>query len=303
MASGTVTRMTEVIDAFLRACRAERDLSPNTLDAYAADLQQFASWIQRSEVSDAGSVTRIHLRRFVASLGERRYARRTISRKVSAVRSFYRWAVIQGHVATDPTLDIEVPKIDKPLPKVLNRTSVERLLSLPPGDDPIGLRDRAIIELLYGSGVRVAELCGLDVDEVDLRSGSVVVLGKGRKERKVPLSGPCVAALEAYIHDARNVLMGNASSTPALFLGARGKRIGPRSVRTMLARYLKAEGETVVGPHTLRHSFATHLLDGGADLRSVQELLGHADLATTQIYTHVSTERMRDVYERSHPRA
>lgn len=299
----TAPSISSGVDAFLRACRAERDLSPHTIAAYAADLSQFIAWLDRSGIHDPRSVTRSVMRRFVAGLGERRYARRTIARKVSAIRSFFSWAVVQDLLEADPTSGLEVPKLDKPLPKVMKRDSVERLLGLPPDDDPIGMRDRAIIELLYGSGLRVAELCSIDVDELDLRSGSVVVTGKGRKQRKVPLSGPCVVALRSYIEDARRVLLAKASSTPALFLGARGRRIDPRAVRSMLARYLRGEGEKVVGPHALRHSFATHLLDGGADLRSVQELLGHADLATTQIYTHVSTERMRDVYERSHPRA
>lgn len=290
------------MDAYLRACRSERNLSPRTLAAYESDMGGFVEWLQRSGIDDIQGIERRSMRRYVAGLGERRYSRRTIARKVSALRSFFAWCVADGRLSVDPTVGLEVPRLGRPLPRVLKRDAVERLIELPPLDDPVGIRDRAILEMLYGSGLRVAELCGIDLDDLDLRTSSLVVTGKGRKQRKVPLSGACVRALETYIGDARHVLLSGVSS-PALFLGVRGRRIDPRTVRAMLARYLRGEGEVVVGPHALRHSFATHLLDGGADLRSVQELLGHADLATTQIYTHVSTERMKDVYERSHPRA
>lgn len=304
MPNARQVRIAPVIDGYLKACRAERDLSPHTLAAYERDLEQFAEWVGRSGIDHIGDVERKLLRRYVAYLGERNYARRSIARKISAVRSLFAWAVLHDHLDANPAEQIDIPKLDKPLPRVLKAESVGRLLSLPPDDDPIGLRDRAILELLYGSGLRVSELCGLDMDELDLRSATVRVMGKGRKQRQLPLSQPAVAALDRYITDARSTLMGQRGrATPAVFLGARGARLGPRTVRAMLDRYLRAEGEASIGPHVLRHSFATHLLDGGADLRVVQELLGHQDLATTQIYTHVSSERLRDVYEKSHPRA
>jgi len=215
-----------------------------------------------------------------------------------------RWAVIQGLLEMNPADGVAAPKLDRPLPKVLKVSEAVRLCELPPGDDPVGLRDRAIIELLYGSGLRVAELCALDVGDLEPGKARVRVLGKGRKERQLPVSAPCAAAVSAYLHDGRPwFAQRGGRSAGALFLNHRGARISARSVRALLDRYLRAEGAARVGPHALRHSFATHLLDGGADLRSVQELLGHESLATTQIYTHVSMERLKTVYEQSHPRA
>lgn len=297
--------ISEVIEEFLRACVAERDLSPATVTAYEADLERFRSWVQRAGIADLKNVDRVVLRRYVASLVEHRYARRSVARKVSAVRSLLRWALLHDVIDSDPAGDLAAPKLDKPLPRVMKAADVRTLLELPPVDDPLGLRDRAILEMLYGSGLRVSELCGLDVDELDLRADAVTVTGKGRKQRRVPISEPARDAIGAYLEHSRPVLAAAAAgrSTPALFLGARGGRLGTRSVRAMIARYMTAEGAKPVGPHTLRHSFATHLLDGGADLRAVQELLGHENLSTTQIYTHVSTERLKAVYEKSHPRA
>ena len=289
--------------AFLRAGRAERDLSPHTLSAYTSDLKQFADWAARSKVENLDQLDRVLLRRFVAYLGEMRLSRRTIARKTSAIRSMLRWALLHDLIETDPSVDLAVPKLDKPLPKVFSAQDAAALCALPPEDTPQGLRDRAILELLYGSGLRVAELCALDIDDVDLSGGSLIVMGKGRKERKLPMTQPSLRALETYLRDARPELSKEAGSGPALFLGTRGARLGVRGVRTMIARYLRLEGAKEMGPHALRHSFATHLLDNGADLRAVQELLGHESLQTTQVYTHVSTERLRAVYERSHPRA
>jgi tyrosine recombinase XerC len=297
-----------VIEEFLRACSAERDLSPHTLAAYRSDLHQFAGWLARAHVHDLDGIDRRRLRRYVAYLSLRNYARRTIARKASAIRSMMRWAVLHELVGANPAEDLSVPKLDRPLPKVLKVAEAEALCTAPPEDEPEGSRDRAILELLYGSGLRVSELCGLDVDDVDLSSDALVVMGKGRKERRLPLSGPARRALAVYLRDARPCLVERraaktAPGTAALFLNTRGERLTPRRVRGMLERYLRAEGSRIVGPHALRHSFATHLLDNGADLRAVQELLGHQSLATTQVYTHVSTERLKQVYEQSHPRA
>lgn len=295
-----------VADAFLRAARAERDLSPNTLAAYRVDLDQFARWAARAGVASVGDVDRRLLRRYVAYLGERRLARRTIARKASALRSMLTWAALHGVVDASPAADLPVPRLDRPLPKVLRADTAAALCELPPADDPCGARDRAMLELLYGSGVRVGELCALDVDDVDLRAAALVVTGKGRKQRRVPTTAPALRALRSYLADARASLLARAPCPPepaALFLNLRGRRIGARTVRAVMAKYLAGEGLAPVGPHALRHSFATHLLDNGADLRVVQELLGHESLSTTQIYTHVSTERLRAVYEQSHPRA
>jgi integrase/recombinase XerC len=286
---------------YLRSVAAERDLSPHTVSAYRSDLAAFGAWAARSKCEQIDDIDRTILRRYVANLAERRYARRTIARKASALRSMLAWAVTRGILTVSPADDLLAPKLDKPLPKVMRAQDAARLCELPPDDEPIGLRDRAILELLYGSGLRVAELCALDIDDVDLSHQTVQVTGKGRKQRRVPMGGPSAQAITRYLHDARPALL--TTGGPALFVNKRGKRVGPRSVRAMITRYLTAEGAAPASPHTLRHSFATHLLDGGADLRAVQELLGHESLATTQIYTHVSTERLRAVYEQSHPRA
>lgn len=298
--SGTIAG---VAAAFLRAARAERDLSPHTLAAYERDLKQFTSWTARGRKVAIAEVDRRLLRRYVAWLSERGYARRSIARKSSAVRSMLAWCVRRGILAASPAESLTVPKLARTLPRVLRPEEATALVQLPPAEDPVGLRDRAVLETLYGSGLRVAELCALDLDDLNLARRSVTVWGKGRKQRRVPLSAPAVEALRAYLQDARGKLVprsGEILEPAALFRNTRGARLGARSVRAMLKRYA---GEASVSPHTLRHSFATHLLDGGADLRSVQELLGHESLGTTQLYTHVSSERLKAVYERSHPRA
>jgi len=291
--------------AFLSALEAERDVSPHTLAAYRHDLAGFGSWAGRGGTAGLDGVDRKLLRRYVSYLAQLGYARRSIARKVSALRSLLGWAVLNDVIPTNPAEGIGAPKLDRPLPQVLKAAEAARLCELPPTDDPVGLRDRALLELLYGSGLRVAEVCGLDLGDVDLAAAGVRVTGKGRKQRQVPMSEPAVAALELYLRDARTRLLerGGGQAPEALFLNLRGARLGPRTVRASLARLLRAEGAPVVSPHVLRHSFATHLLDGGADLRAVQEMLGHSSLATTQIYTHVSTERLRTVYEQTHPRA
>jgi integrase/recombinase XerC len=304
--SSSVT-ISQAIEGFLRAAAAERDLSINTLSAYRSDLSQFEMWAKERGAAGLSDITRSHLRAFVAELsGARGLARRTVARKTSAVRSLLAWAAENQMLESEATDGVSVPKLDRPLPRVLRVPDVEALCVLPPGDDPVGVRDRAILELLYASGLRVSELCSLDVDDVDLVQGTLIVVGKGRKERKVPFGRPAGAALTTYVQGARLELLSRSDNPPepgALFVNSRGRRIGPRTVRAMITKYTRAEGMKEISPHDLRHSFATHLLDGGADLRSVQELLGHENLATTQIYTHVSTERLRAVYEQSHPRA
>jgi integrase/recombinase XerC len=293
-------------EGFLRAIRAERNLSPNTQNAYRADLRDFEEWLARAGVTELDGIDRRWLRRYVAYLSQRGYARRTIARKASAIRSMLRWAVLHGQIAANPADDLLTPKLDRPLPRVLKATDAAELCELPPDDDPVGARDRAVLELLYGAGFRVAELCGLDLEDVDLRHGTIRVTGKGNKERRVPIGEPAIRALRFYVSHARSSFMEGrefVTESHVLFFNSRARRLSPRSVRALLAKYLAGEGRAPVNPHALRHSFATHLLDGGADLRAVQELLGHESLATTQIYTHVSTDRLRAVYEQSHPRA
>lgn len=298
--------MIETIERYLHALGAERDVSPATREAYRSDLEQFATWLARGDIDTLGGIDRRILRRYVAFLAQRGYARRSIARKASALRALLRWAILHDLIESDPSEDLAIPKLDRPLPKVLKPDHVAALCEAPADDTPEGLRDRAIIELLYGSGLRVAELCGLDIGDVELRAGRVRVLGKGRKERQVPVGDSSAAALERYLDDARPLLAAKHPDGPdrfALFLNSRGNRLGARGVRERMKRYAVEGDLPPVSPHGLRHSFATHLLDGGADLRTVQELLGHENLATTQIYTHVSTERARAVYEQSHPRA
>jgi integrase/recombinase XerC len=300
--------LVNAIEGFLRALRAERDLSPATLEAYGSDLDQFATWAREREITELTQIDRRLLRGYVAYMSGRGLARRSIARKTSALRSMLRWAQAQGLVDANAAEDLAALKLDKPLPRVLKAAEAAALCELPPTDDPVGLRDRAVLEVLYGSGLRVSELCGLDVDDLDLVQNHLTVMGKGRKERRVPLSRPAVRALASYL-EARHEFVERSNGSEgmgdrhALLLNVRGSRLGPRSVRRILDKYVRSEGARHVNPHALRHSFATHLLDNGADLRAVQELLGHESLATTQIYTHVSTERLRTVYEQSHPRA
>lgn len=285
----------------------ERSLTaaaPTTVRAYLADLEGFTTWVGRLGIDDPAAVDRRTLRRYVAYLGTRRYARRSIARKASALRRYFAWLRRTGVVATDPAVGLSTPSGDGRLPRVLRDEELRHLLDEPParvdGDpSPIRQRDTAVLELLYGSGLRVSELCGLRPEDIDLSSAVVRVWGKGAKQRQVPLNPPTVAALDAWITRGRAELVAEGSPADAVFLNQRGGRLGPRDVRRLLDRRAQAPTH----PHALRHTFATHLLDGGADLRAVQELLGHADLATTQQYTHVSKERLRRVVDATHPRA
>ena len=266
-----------------------------TRTAYVSDLCSFAQWMDRGGVTIPAEVDRLHLRRYLASLGTRRLARATVARKAAALRCYFAWAVRQGHLAADPARSLRAPSGKGRLPRVLSNGEVGTLLDRP-GSSDLDRRDRAVLELLYAAGLRVSELCGLDRRGVDLRARTVTVLGKGGKERRVPIHDRAVLALREWLDDGRANLPGPAE---AVFVNQRGARLGPRDVRRILDRCAASPTH----PHALRHTFATHLLDGGADLRIVQELLGHASLATTQIYTHVSKERLRSVYEGTHPRA
>ena len=277
-------------------------LSARTIDAYASDLAAFVEWAGRGDLSGPEVVDRTLLRRYVAHLATRRYARRSIARKVSALRRYFRWLARTDRIPADPSAGLSAPSGDGRLPRVLHQDELNGLLDDPPAatrDDPpaVRARDDAVLEVLYGSGLRVGELCGLDLTDLDLGRARATVWGKGGKQRVVPLSTPSVAALRAWQDLRPELLVG--PTTAALFLNRRGHRLTPRDVRRVIDR--RAVSPT--HPHALRHTFATHLLDGGADLRAVQELLGHADLATTQRYTHVSRERLRAVYDASHPRA
>jgi integrase/recombinase XerC len=280
-------------------------VAPATVAAYRSDLEVFVTWAGRAGLEGPEQVTRLVLRRYLAHLTTRRYAKRSIARKASSLRRYFAWLRRTGVIEVDPARSLSAPRGEGRLPRVLSAGELHTVLDDPPAavdQDPpeIRLRDDAVLELLYGSGLRVSELCGLDAGGVRAGEGAVTVLGKGGKERRVPLSAPARAALEGYLAQGRPALARRAQpGEPALFLNRKGHRLGPRDVRRLLDR--RAPRPT--HPHALRHTFATHLLDGGADLRVVQELLGHADLATTQVYTHVSKERLRTVYDRTHPRA
>ena len=286
-----------------------------TRTAYLADLRGFVEWAGRA-VAGPEHVDRMLLRRYVAYLTTRLYARRTIARRASALRRYFAWLRRTGVITDDPARSLHAPSGDGRLPRVLKAGELDALLDTPPArvdDDPeaIRRRDDAVLELLYGSGLRVAELCALDLDSIDVGQRLVVVWGKGSKQRRVPVSRAAAEAVTGWIDRGRTDLVaatgagggvaatGTVAAEAALFLNRRGRRLTPRDVRRLIDRRAAAP----TSPHALRHTFATHLLDGGADLRAVQELLGHSDLATTQVYTHVSRERLRTVYERTHPRA
>ena len=279
-------------------------VAPRTRDAYASDVAGFVAWAGRGGVDGPGDVDRTLLRRYVAHLSTRRYAKRSIARKVSALRRYFRWAARTGRVEVDPSSNLSAPRGEGRLPRVLRQDELGALLDAPreatlAADPSLRARDDAVLELLYGSGLRVGELCSLDPGDLDLERARATVWGKGGKQRVLPLSEPAVVALRAWLDGCRAATLSDRPDHGALFVNRRGHRLTPRDVRRLLDR--RAASPT--HPHALRHTFATHLLDGGADLRAVQELLGHADLSTTQRYTHVSRERLRSVYEATHPRA
>jgi integrase/recombinase XerC len=272
--------------------------APATRRAYASDLRAFAEWMSRSDITDPTGVDRLHLRRYLASLGTRHLARATVARKAAALRCYFAWSLRQGHIDVDPARSLRAPSGGGRLPRVLSGGEVGALLDVPVAS-AVDQRDLAVLELLYAAGLRVSELCGLDRRGVDLAGRTVTVLGKGGKERQVPIHARCSDALTAWLGQGRQQMATAESPPEAVFVNRRGARLGPRDVR----RVLDARSASPTHPHALRHTFATHLLNGGADLRVVQELLGHASLGTTQIYTHVSKERLRSVYEGTHPRA
>jgi integrase/recombinase XerC len=298
----------ELIRAFEDHLALERRLSPNTVAAYGGDLEQLATFVTRNR-SSLGTTPYPLLRRFLAQQHTLGYARATIARRVGAIRTFYRWAVSAGRIQEDPSLLLGRPKVVNRLPTVLRPKEADGLAEAPKGSDDgdplqraIALRDRAALELMYGSGLRVGEVASLTLDRIDVRRGRVLVLGKGSKEREVPISEYAADALVGYLREGRPAMAADGSRQ--LFFNRRRKPFSERDIRSMVERY----GATLlpgrrVTPHTLRHSFATHLLEGGADIRAVQELLGHASVATTQRYTHVSRGRLFDAYERAHPRA
>ena len=296
-------------ERFLDHLTVERGLSTNTLQAYRRDLRRYLAFLSSWGIRDVPGVTDEAVGAYVVQLTSSThddgalYRPASIARMLSAVRSFHRFELREGVTDHDPTVGIAAPKLPRSLPRPLSVEEVGRLIEAPAAGDAVGLRDRAILEVLYGAGLRISELTGLDVDDVELEDGSVRVLGKGGKERDVPVGRYAREAVSAYLTRARPGFA-TARSRAAMFLNQRGGRLTRQGVSLVLARHVRAAGlRRRVTPHTLRHSFATHLLEGGADVRVVQELLGHASVATTQIYTLVTKEHLREVYFTSHPRA
>ena len=305
-------------EAFLESLRVERGASPHTIDAYARDLLQFfehVGWEAATDVQRLAGLDYRAVRSYLAELTRQGYSRRSVARKLSALRSFFGFCMRQGLLTASPLVRLERPRQRRSLPAFLRLPEVETMLAQPPRETAVGKRDRALLELFYASGIRLAELVGLDLGDLELppedeprAQGRVLVLGKGGRERFVPVGSAAVAALRRYIVEGRPQLERRRPVTappePALFLSVRGRRLSRRAVQQIVRKYAhKAALPRRVTPHTLRHTFATHLLERGADLRSVQELLGHANLATTQIYTHVTAERIRRTYRAAHPRA
>jgi site-specific recombinase XerD len=283
-----------------RFVRAHSSLADRTVQAYASDVRLFAEWASRAAVTDPADVNRTLVRRYVAHLSTREFARRSIARKAAAIRRYFLWAVEEGLATADPTIGLHVAGGSGRLPRVLDGRELGQLLDgATPDGEPAWRkrRDDAVLEILYGSGLRVSELCELVLDQVRLDQQALIVWGKGAKERRVPLGAPAAAALVAWLAVRTDVVRPDAG--PIVFANERGKPLTPRDVRRIIDR----RSPTPTHPHALRHTFATHLLDGGADLRSVQELLGHSDVSTTQRYTHVSRERLKAAYTKSHPRA
>jgi integrase/recombinase XerC len=298
--------MEEALAEFLRHLALEKNASAHTVKSYREDLTQALAYIRARSGGNTPPMkeltTRL-LRAYLAWLHEQGYARTTVARRLAAMRSWCRFLCRQGTLATNPAAGLRGPRLGQKLPHFVQRDAMLRLLAAPPADAPLGLRDRAILESLYSAGLRVSELTQLNLPDVDLAEGVAVVRGKGRRERLALFGPPALAALRDWL-PAREALLGPRAPLPALFLNKNGTRLSARSVGRLLEKYLAQEGlDPRTSPHTLRHSFATHLLDAGADIRSVQELLGHRSLGTTQIYTHVTTQRLRDSYHQAHPRA
>ena len=303
-----VDQFEQLLTTFKRHLEIERNLSAHTVRAYMGDLSSLLAHLENLGLTDITILELAHLRSWLANQAIKGGARTTISRRATSIRLFTKWALKNRYIPKDVGVTLATPKAHHRLPKVLNiieaKTAMDSLANRAAEEEtPISLRDVAMVELLYATGARVAELCGLDLGDIDYNRQTIRVLGKGNKERTIPMGKPAIKALEVWLKNGREPLV-NVQSGPAVFLGARGRRIDQRTVRTVVYEALTAiEGIERMGPHTLRHSAATHLLEGGADLRTVQEILGHASMATTQIYTHVSTERLQKVFKQAHPRA
>ena len=298
--------MHTAVDGFLRSLRIERNASPLTLKSYAEDFNSFFDYLQDrvGRIPEPADTDISMLRGYVAYLHECQYAKTTIARRLASLRSFFRYCAREKLVNSNPAKALRTPRTGRKLPSFLTAQQTVTLVEAPPSDEPSGLRDRAMLETMYSAGLRVAELVGLNVSDWDQDANVLRVRGKGRKERIAPVGRHASAALHEWLAVREVAADARPEERDAVFLNRFGNRLTTRSVGRMLEKYVKANGlDSKISPHSMRHTFATHMLDGGADLRSVQELLGHKSLTTTQIYTHVSTQRMRETYDKSHPHA
>lgn len=306
--SAVPAQFEELLAGYLRHLRGQRNLAEHTVRAYRTDLLDLFVHLDRLGITSLDEVDLRALRSWLAKQHTLGHARTTLQRRAAAIRVFFAWAHENGNVNSDPAGNLRSPKTIRVLPPTLDRTTASQMLdeaiaAARESGGPVAARDVAVLEVLYSTGIRVSELCGLDVNDLDRERQVVRVFGKGSKERTVPLGAPALGAIEVWLANARSHLM-TEQSGQAMFIGERGRRIDPRVVRRIVHHSLRmTEGAPDLGPHGLRHAMATHLLEGGADLRSVQEILGHASLATTQIYTHVTNERLRSAFEQAHPRA
>ena len=297
---------TQLIAQYEEHLAMVRNLSDNSIRGYVGDLESFLAHMEKLKVLEFKDLTIEHIRSWLANLQTTGVARSTLTRRIVSIRAFTNWASTNGWLTSDLGANLAIPKAHRTLPEILNvdeAAQVIKALEVKAGEEvnAINLRDLAMLEVLYASGIRVSELCGLNLGDIDQSRNTLSVIGKGDRQRVVPLGIPAVKALQNYLSNGRGEFLNNKSAD-AVFLGSRGKRIDQRTVREVVYEAMKAVGATM-GPHGLRHSAATHLLEGGADLRTVQEILGHASLATTQIYTHVSPERLQSAYKQAHPRA
>ena len=295
----------EAILDYLHFLQVERQLSTNTLSSYRRDLESYIEHLHKElALTSLREVERTHILLHLGALRNQGIAARTIARHISSIRSFHQFLLREKLTDTDPTIHLEMPQIEQKLPKVLSIEEIDMLVGAPDRQKPQGIRDVAMLELLYGTGMRISELIGLNLEDVHVTMGFVRVFGKGGKERIVPLGKSAVRAIDAYLQNARAKLQGTYPKTEAFFINQRGKRLTRQGCWKLLKEHaVKADIKKEITPHTLRHSFATHLIENGADLRAVQEMLGHADISTTQIYTHISKTRLSEVYKQFHPRA
>ena len=291
------------IDSYMNYIAVEKGLSRNTLDSYSGDLVRYANFLGGLGITEIGKTSKTEVMAYLLSLWKQGLSAKTVARSVSVLRGFYRWLADEGVLRGNPLEDMESPRTTRSLPEVLSLDEVESLLSQPNPSNPIGMRDKAMLELLYATGLRVSEFVHLVLNNVNLEAGYLIVLGKGGKQRVVPMGQEALDWLRRYLEESRKRLLANRQNT-LVFVSQWGKGMSRQGFWKIMKKYaLRAGIRKKISPHTLRHSFASHLLEGGADLRSVQSLLGHVDISTTQIYTHVTRERLKKVHARYHPRS